>query len=156
MKCVVPLLGRTREAYLAAGIDDFAARLVRHVQLDLPVLRERRRGGREEPDRQKREEALALRQSLSGGAKVVALDLSGKELSSEGFAELITRWEEQGVREVAFLIGGPLGLAADLVAEADYVLALSRMTFTHEMARLLLLEQLYRAFAIRSGTGYHK
>ncbi|MGV1099041.1 23S rRNA (pseudouridine(1915)-N(3))-methyltransferase RlmH [Thiovibrio sp. JS02] len=156
MKCVIPFLGKTREAYLAAGIDDFRERLRRYAQIETPIVREKKRTAREEPERLKQEEAQALARHVAAAAKVVALDLSGKQLGSEEFAEFITRWEEQGVREVAFLIGGPLGLAAEVVSRADLVLSLSRMTFTHEMARLLLLEQLYRAFTIKAGTGYHK
>lgn len=156
MKCIVPLLGRTREPYLAAGIDDFAGRLRRFAQLDLPLLREKKRTAREDSARLVREEGQALLHCLPRSARIVVLAPEGNQISSEKFADLLGRWEEQGSREVAFLIGGPTGLPPELVRKADFVLSLSRMTFTHEMARLLLLEQLYRAFSIRAGTGYHK
>ncbi|MFZ5774591.1 MAG: 23S rRNA (pseudouridine(1915)-N(3))-methyltransferase RlmH, partial [Thermodesulfobacteriota bacterium] len=102
------------------------------------------------------EDGELLMASVPGGARKVALAPDGRQFASEELAALLGRWGDQGVREVAFLIGGPCGLPARLVREADLALSLSRMTFTHEMARLLLLEQLYRAFSIRAGSGYHK
>ncbi len=156
MKIILPLLGKTKEQYLGAGIDDFAGRLRRFVQLDLPVLKEKKSGAKEDAARLQNEEAQILLGSVPQSAKVVALAPLGQQLSSEELADLLCRWEDQGVREIAFLIGGPTGLAPKLVEKADYVLSLSRMTFTHEMARMLVLEQLYRAFSIKAGTGYHK
>ncbi len=159
MKIILPLLGKTKEQYLAAGIDDYAGRLRHFAQLDLPVLKEKKNAAKEDTARQQNEEGQILLgsvQQLGGAARVVALAPTGQQLSSEELADLLSRWEDQGVREIAFLIGGPTGLAPDLVQKADYVLSLSRMTFTHEMARLLALEQLYRAFSIKAGTGYHK
>ncbi|MFA6498208.1 MAG: 23S rRNA (pseudouridine(1915)-N(3))-methyltransferase RlmH [Desulfurivibrionaceae bacterium] len=159
MKIILPFLGKTKEQYLAAGIDDYAGRLRRYAQLDLPVLKEKKNATKEDTARQQSEEAQILLGSLpqlGGATKVVALAPAGQQLSSEDLADLLCRWEDQGVREIAFLIGGPTGLAPELVQKADYVLSLSRMTFTHEMARLLVLEQLYRAFSIKAGTGYHK
>lgn len=156
MKIILPLLGKTKEQYLGAGIDDFAGRLRRFVQLEIPVLKEKKSGAKEDTARLQNEEAHILLGSVPQSAKVVALAPLGQQLSSEELTDLLCRWEDQGVREIAFLIGGPTGLAPELVQKADYVLSLSRMTFTHEMARLLVLEQLYRALSIKAGTGYHK
>jgi len=156
VKIILPLLGKTKEQYLAAGIDDFGVRLRRFAQLELPVLKEKKNTAKEDTARQQNEEGQILLGSVPLSARIVALAPAGKQLSSEELADLLSRWEDQGVREIAFLIGGPTGLAAELVQRADYVLSLSRMTFTHEMARLLVLEQLYRAFSIKAGTGYHK
>lgn len=159
MKIILPFLGKTREQYLAAGIDDFAGRLRRFVQLEVVVLKEKKNAAKEDPARQQHEEGQILLGSVlpsDRAARIVALAPAGQQLSSEELAGMLSRWEDQGVREIAFLIGGPTGLAPELVQKADYVLSLSRMTFTHEMARLLVLEQLYRAFSIKAGTGYHK
>lgn len=156
MKIILPLLGKTKEQYLAAGIDDFAVRLKRFAQLEMVVLKEKKNAAKEDAARLQSEEGLILLGGVPQSARVVALAPAGQQLSSEELADLLSRWEDQGVREIAFLIGGPTGLAAELVRKADYVLSLSRMTFTHEMARLLVLEQLYRAFSIKAGTGYHK
>ncbi|MHB8151001.1 MAG: 23S rRNA (pseudouridine(1915)-N(3))-methyltransferase RlmH, partial [Desulfobulbia bacterium] len=121
-----------------------------------PELKEKKSGAKEDAARLQNEEAQILLGSVPQSAKVVALAPLGQQLSSEELADLLCRWEDQGVREIVFLIGGPTGLAPKLVEKADYVLSLSRMTFTHEMARMLVLEQLYRAFSIKAGTGYHK
>jgi 23S rRNA (pseudouridine1915-N3)-methyltransferase len=71
-------------------------------------------------------------------------------------ADLVDRWEQQGVKQVSFLIGGASGLSPEVIREADLLLSLSKMTFTHDMTRLFLLEQLYRAFTIKAGEKYHK
>ena len=156
MKLYLPFLGKTREQYLAAGIDDFSKRLKHFVQIEHPIIKEKKKSAKDSPDRLKNEESRLLLQNLSKSVIIIALDPTGRQMSSEGFAELITKWENQGVKEAAFLIGGPLGLGDEIIQKADLVFSLSKMTFTHEMARLLLLEQLYRAFTIKAGTGYHK
>lgn len=156
MKCIVPFLGKTKEKYIAEGIADFSGRLERYVQLEIPILKEKKRTAKDDHVRALKEEAEALRQAVPSTAKVVALDLTGRQLRSEDFAMLLTKWEDMGIREVVFLIGSSDGLDPDIARGADFTLSLSKMTFTHEMARLLLLEQLYRAFSIKAGTGYHK
>lgn len=120
------------------------------------MLKEKKNIARNDLARQKQEEGLALMAALPAGARLVALAPAGRQPSSEELAVLIGNWQDQGVRELAFLIGGPDGLSEEIIAKSDYVLSLSRLTFTHELARLLLLEQLYRAFSIRAGTGYHR
>ena len=154
MKFLIPLLGKTREAYLEDGIRDYAGRLRRYAALDMPILKERHVHGAPDERNQARqaEELLAC---CSGAQLVVALDPAGKALSSEELATLLTRWQEQGRAEIAFLIGGHLGLHHTVLSQAGYRLSLSKMTFTHEISRLLLLEQLYRACTIRAGHKYH-
>jgi 23S rRNA (pseudouridine1915-N3)-methyltransferase len=156
LKLYLPFLGKTREQYLAAGIDDFAKRLKHFVQIDYPIIKEKKKSAKDLPDRLKNEESRLLLQNISKSSLIIALDPTGRQMNSEGFAELLSKWENQGVKDAAFLIGGPLGLADEVLQKADLVLSLSKMTFTHEMARLLLFEQLYRAFTIKAGTGYHK
>jgi len=86
----------------------------------------------------------------------VVLDVKGRGYSSEEFAELLQKWQSQGISKVFFAIGGPFGLGETAFKEADLVLSLSKMTFPHELVRLLLFEQLYRAFTILRGEKYHK
>lgn len=99
-------------------------------------------------------EAEALRAKVPDGAFTIALDKDGKSLSTEKFAELIAR-EGEGGREIAFLIGGPLGLDPALAAECHARLSLSALTFTHGEARAILFEQLYRAMTVLAGKAYH-
>jgi len=148
-------LGKTREAYLAAGIDDYRRRLANYAEVEVRVLKEIRPASK--PEAQVRqEEGQALLAHLPPKALIVALDPGGRSLSSEELAGQLGVWQDGGRRQLIFLVGGALGLAPEILARAEFKLSLSRMTFTHEMARLLILEQLYRAFSIRAGSGYHK
>ncbi|MHB8810119.1 MAG: 23S rRNA (pseudouridine(1915)-N(3))-methyltransferase RlmH [Desulfobulbaceae bacterium] len=154
MKFVFFFLGRTTEKYLEEGINDYAARLGRFVQVEIVVLREK--AAKSLPPEQFRlQEARQLLERCTEASWVVALDDSGRELDSPSLAEQLSRWEEAGLRRVHFLIGGHLGLHGDVLQRADLVLSLSRLTFTHEMARLILLEQLYRGWMIKVGRSYH-
>lgn len=149
-------LGKTKEAYLAAGIDDFLGRLRHYAEPSVRIIKDRAQRKGEPDDLFKEEEGKLLLGHVPKGGCLVALDRTGAQLSSEDLAGLLGRWENEGRRCVAFLIGGSLGLPRSVLDKADQVLSLSKMTFTHDMTRLLLAEQLYRAFSIRAGTGYHK
>ncbi len=155
MKFLVPLIGKTKEHYIDAGIRDYAGRLSRFVPVALPVVKER--ASRKEVDEviKSSEAALLLDQASSAGFRV-ALDPGGIMPDSEEMATLLTGWEDRGIGTICFLIGGHLGLHSSVLAQADLILSLSRLTFTHEMTRLLLLEQLYRACTIKAGHNYHK
>ena len=155
MKFLIPFVGKTKESYLDAGIRDYAGRLGRFAEVDLPVLRERH--GRKDADEvvKAAEAVLLLEQAASAGYRV-ALDPGGKSSDSEELASLLTQWERQGIGTVCFLIGGHLGLHRSVLDRAEQALSLSRLTFTHEMTRLILLEQLYRACTIKAGHKYHK
>ena len=155
MKFVIPLLGRTREAYLDAGVRDYAGRLGRFAQVELPVLKERH--SRKEPDEVvKANDAALLLEQTAAASLVVALDPAGRTPDSEELASLLTGWEDRGAHTVCFLIGGHLGLEERVRRQAGQLWSLSRLTFTHEMSRFILLEQLYRACSIKAGHKYHK
>lgn len=147
--------GKPKAAYLAAGIDDFAGRLRHYTEITVKILKEQK-GNDRESERLLAKEGTELLRHVGKGVYLVALDVGGRAFSSEELAECITRWEHQGISQVSFIIGGPLGLSPAVRERADLLLSLSRLTFTHDMARLLLLEQLYRAYTIKAGTGYHK
>ena len=155
MKFLIPLLGKTKEPYLEAGIRDYVGRLGRFATVAMPVLKERH--SLKEPDEvvKLHDAALLLEHGGTAGLKV-ALDPTGQSASSEELADLLTAWENQSVGTVCFLIGGHLGLHCSVVQQADMILSLSRLTFTHEMTRLILVEQLYRACTIKAGHRYHK
>lgn len=140
--------------YLEDGINDFASRLGRFVQVDLIILREKT-SRKLPPDRFRRREAEQLLERCADASFLVALDAGGRQLDSPELARRLADWEDRGMKTVHFLIGGHLGLHEDIIRKADMVLSLSRMTFTHEMTRLILMEQLYRACMIKSGRKYH-
>lgn len=154
MRFVFLFLGKTPHRYLAEGIDDFAGRLRRFVQVELVFLR-KKTSTKLPRERFMQEEAKQLLDRCPDGSCLVALDAAGRQLDSEELAQQIDDWEDRGLGTVHFLIGGHLGLHRDVLGRADLVLSLSRMTFTHDMTRLILLEQVYRAWMIRSGRKYH-
>lgn len=156
MKLILCFLGKTREPYLEAGIKDFSNRLGHYAKIEIKTLKDIRRTKGGPDSRFIEQEADILLGAVPKGSLVVALDGSGRQLTSEELAGQLGRWQGEGRKTVSFLIGGPSGLAASVLKTADLVLSLSRMTFTHEMARLIMLEQLYRAYTIMAGEKYHK
>lgn len=148
-------LGKTRESYLAAGIEDYAKRLARYIATDIKILKARKiNKGDSENFLIERDSDTLLQNAL--GSCLVCLDRTGRQMDSLELVSQVERWEMQGQKIITFIIGGPLGLSPAILNKADLVLSFSMMTFTHEMARLLLLEQLYRAFTIKAGEKYHK
>jgi 23S rRNA (pseudouridine1915-N3)-methyltransferase len=148
-------LGKTREPYLAAGIADYARRLSRYVPTDIRTLKEQKIKKGEPENLLIERESETLLQGVQG-SYLVCLDRSGRQVNSLELAAQVAGWEMQGRKKITFILGGPLGLSAAILTKADLVLSLSALTFTHEMARLLLLEQLYRACTIKAGEKYHK
>src|SRR5262245_61071082 len=136
--------GKTRDARLRSLIDDYVERLGHFVRVEIVEVKEA--GGKDKPGIDK--EAGRISDLLRPGSVSVILDVSGVEWTSQQLAQQVKTWEVRGIKEVAFVIGGPNGLSQDLVARADRRWSLSRMTLTHEMARVLMFEQLYRAYTI--------
>uniref|UniRef100_UPI00405760CD 23S rRNA (pseudouridine(1915)-N(3))-methyltransferase RlmH n=1 Tax=Candidatus Electronema sp. TaxID=2698783 RepID=UPI00405760CD len=154
MKFLIPFLGKTKESYLDQGIHDYAGRLARYVPMDIKVLKE---PSRNEPDTVLMAREAELLLALAAGASlVVALDPAGREQTSEEMAAALAAWEDRGLHTICFLIGGHLGLEERVRRQAGQLWSLSRLTFTHEMSRFILLEQLYRACSIKAGHKYHK
>ncbi|MBC8207937.1 MAG: 23S rRNA (pseudouridine(1915)-N(3))-methyltransferase RlmH [Desulfobulbaceae bacterium] len=149
------LLGKTKDTYLAHGIDEFSGRLSHYCRLSLRYLKVKKKLGRT-VEADVGEEGRLLLSQIPAGNLVVALDSTGRQFTSEELARQIETWELRGEKGISFLIGGPLGLSPAVVARADLVLSLSKMTFTHDMVRLFILEQLYRAYTIKAGEKYHK
>jgi 23S rRNA (pseudouridine1915-N3)-methyltransferase len=148
-------LGKTKEPYLADGIADYAKRLARYVATDIRTLKEKKTPKGEPDNVVVEKESETLLQS-GQGSYLVCLDRGGRQMDSLQLAAQVEGWEMQGRKKITFILGGPLGLSAAILTRADLVLSLSAMTLTHEMARLLLLEQLYRACTIKAGEKYHK
>ena len=144
--------GKTRDARLRALVDDYAELLSHFVRCEVTELREPGRADKSGIER----ETKRISDALRPGAVTVLLDSEGAEWTSQQLAAQVQGWEGSGVKEVAFVIGGPNGLAGDFKARADKRWSLSRLTLTHEMARVLLFEQLYRAYTIIHGLPYQK
>ena len=157
MKIALLWIGKTRDRRLAGLVDDYLERARRMARVECVELKDR--GGasseRGEPMVLERE-AAALLAALDEEDYVVLCDERGSQLRSEEFASIISHRQTRGTRRLVFVIGGYLGVASVIRERADAAVALSRMTFTHEMARVLLCEQLYRALTIVNGIPYQK
>ena len=152
MRLRIIWIGKTRDARLRALIDDYAERLAHFVRCEVTELRELGRTDKTGIDKVTKRISDALRP----GSMTVLLDEGGTEWTSQELAAQVQGWEGSGIKEVAFVIGGPNGFAGDFKAGVNKRWSLSRLTLTHEMARVLLLEQLYRAYTIIHGLPYQK
>jgi 23S rRNA (pseudouridine1915-N3)-methyltransferase len=148
------MVGKTREAFIQAGAAFYRQRLRPYLHLDLVAVRAEKEARGLPPEQVKIREGERLLAQAPPRAFLAALDHLGREYTTEQFAAWLSRREEEA-RPLAFLLGGHLGLSEVVLSRADDRLALSRLTLTHELARLVLLEQLYRAMTLRAGHPYH-
>ncbi len=145
MKTSLLIIGKTDEDYLKVGIEKYVDRLKHYVNLDIQYL----------PDAEKFAPNKTFLTKIVPNDVVVLLDEGGKEFSSRGFADFIQKINLTGSKNLYFLIGGPYGFTDEIYARANYKISLSQMTFSHQMVRLIFLEQLYRAHTILKGENYH-
>ena len=155
MRLEVLLLNKTKEPYLQEGIRDYQTRLKRFNPIELVEIKVKKLSARSDSEIKNFESTLIDKRASEGSYRIV-LDSRGQQLSSKKFASFLSDLERKSVQTASFIIGGPLGLADEQLRKADYILSLSSMTYTHDMTRLILLEQIYRAFTIKAGTRYHK
>jgi 23S rRNA (pseudouridine1915-N3)-methyltransferase len=154
LQVIILMVGKTREAFVQEGLDFYAKRLRPFFRLTVKSVREEKEGKKLAADIIKTREGGRLRAQIPPKTYAVALDPRGREYTTEEFAAWLAKREEDG-RPLAFLIGGHLGLDEATLAAVHEKLALSRLTLTHELSRLVLLEQLYRAKTILIGHPYH-
>ena len=158
-KVTVLCVGKLKEKFYIDAAAEYAKRLSRFCKLELAELREERLP--EDPSPAQIEAALlkgaaAIRAKLPSGAALIALCVEGELRSSEDLARQMDAWASQGVGQLVFLIGGSFGLHPSIKAEAKLRPSMSPMTFPHHLARVMVLEQIYRAYQINAGTKYHK
>lgn len=145
-------VGKTQEEWVRRGIDEYAGRIRRYTPLELAEAKEEK-GAAAEAMREREGERLV--KLLPRNARLILLDERGEQLSSPDLAGFIAANRDGGVQELAFAIGGAYGFSDSFRAMAYRTIALSRMTFTHQMVRIFLLEQIYRGFTIINGEPYH-
>ncbi len=156
MKLRLVCVGKLSEAFLREGVEEYAARIQRYLPFETIELKEEKRGGKKADPRQIRDlEAERILARIPEGAFVLILDEQGRSLTSEALSELLGRHMLQGTPELVAVIGGAYGLGERVKKRGDMVLSLSAMTFTHQMARLFLLEQIYRGMTILRNEPYH-
>jgi 23S rRNA (pseudouridine1915-N3)-methyltransferase len=144
--------GKTQEDWVRRGIEEYAGRINRYMQLEIAEAREEK-GGAAEVMREREGERLG--KLVPRNARVILMDERGEEMTSPEFARLLALYRESGVSELAFVIGGAYGFSERIRSRGEKSIALSRMTFTHQMVRVFLLEQIYRGFTILNNEPYH-
>jgi 23S rRNA (pseudouridine1915-N3)-methyltransferase len=155
MRLVVAVVGKAKSQALGDAIRDYETRAARYWPLEVHEVREERGGAGSPSERVRDREGARLAEKIPGSARTVACEPGGKALDSHQFAELLRSARDQD-RDLAFLIGGAHGLAADLAGRSQMRMSLAPWTLPHELARLVLAEQIYRAGTIVRGEPYHK
>ena len=159
MRINIVCVGKIKEKYLKFGIDEFKKRLSKYCKLEIIEL-EDEKAPENLSDKEmliiKEKEGKKILSKIKDNSYVIALAIDGKNLSSEELAQTINKLGVRGVSNITFVIGGSLGLSDEVLSRADYKLSFSKMTFPHQLMRLILLEQVYRAYRINNGEPYHK
>ena len=148
------LVGKTADKHFAAGIDDYVGRIGHYMPFSVVVIPELKNTKNLDQEQQKEMEGRLIMAQLQPSDTVVLLDEHGKEPRSVELAQWLER-KQQTARRLVFVIGGPYGFAQQVYARANEQLSLSRLTFSHQMVRLIFVEQIYRACTIMRGEPYH-
>ena len=159
MKITVLCVGKIKEKYFTLGIDEYAKRLSRYCKLEIIEVPDEKtpdNASENEELQIKAKEGDKLLRYIKDNSYVIALAIEGKMLTSEELSEKMEQLGINGDSNVVFVIGGSLGLDKRILDRADYKLSFSKMTFPHQMMRMVLLEQVYRGFRIMKGEPYHK
>lgn len=159
MKVTIIAVGKLKERYLKEGIGEYTKRLSRFCDLQMVEVEDEQAPETLSPAQEeqiKKKEAIKISNKLKDGTFLIVLDVKGEKKSSEGFASALQNCFTSGRSNITFIIGGSLGIETELIKKADIRLSLSDMTYPHQLARLILLEQIFRAFKIINGEPYHK
>ena len=156
LKIQIVVIDRTRSSFLKEGESFYLKRLKNYAEVGWSEIKPVKITKGKSPDEVMAQEARAITKKMRPADRVIPLDRSGGQFDSLEFARWLDNMSVDSFDRLFFIIGGPLGIAKDLLKRSYKVLSLSRLTLTHEMSRLVLLEQLYRAFTILRGEKYHK
>ena len=159
MKITLVTVGKIKEKFFEDAIKEYSKRLSRYCKLEILQVAEEKtpEGASEAVELQiKEKEGQRILSLIRDDAYVIALAIEGKMLDSEELAERIEKLGVSGISQIVFVIGGSLGLSAQVMKRADYALSFSRMTFPHQLMRVVLLEQIYRSYRIMNHQPYHK
>lgn len=155
MKLLLLVIGKTTDRHVQALIDDYSSRVGHYVPFSLETVPELRNTRALSPEQQKTQEAELIRKQLQPGDHLVLLDEHGSERRSVDFASWLGKRMATGARRIVFVVGGPYGFDASIHQLANEEISLSQMTFSHQLIRVLFVEQLYRACTILRGEPYH-
>lgn len=155
MKICLLVIGKTDEEYLRQGLDIFTRRIPHYILFEMKIIPDIKNSKNMSEEQQKDKEGELILQQVLPSDEVLLLDEKGLEVSSAEFARFLEKKMLSGLRRLVFVIGGPYGFSSNVYARANGKLSLSKMTFSHQMVRLIFTEQLYRAFTILKGEPYH-
>lgn len=159
MNIIIICIGKLKEKYWREALEEYTKRLSKYCNLEIIELKEARlpdKGSVAEEQAVKQEEGKNILKHIKNDFYLISLEINGKELSSESLSEKMNNLAIEGKSNVVFVIGGSLGLSQEVSDRADYKLSFSKMTFPHQMMRVILLEQIYRGFKIIKNETYHK
>lgn len=155
MKIVFLVIGKTDESYLDTGILKYIKRLEHYVPFEMKIIPDIKNRKTLTEEQQKKAEGELILSNINIGDDLVLLDENGKTFSSVAFSQWIEKQMNIGSKRMVFVVGGPYGFSKEVYAKAKFKISLSEMTFSHQMIRLIFVEQLYRAFTIIKGEPYH-
>lgn len=155
MKILFLVIGKTDESYLDTGILKYIKRLEHYVPFEMKIIPDIKNRKTLTEDQQKKAEGELILSNINIGDDLVLLDENGKTFSSVTFSQWIEKQMNIGSKRIIFVVGGPYGFSKEVYAKAKFKISLSEMTFSHQMIRLIFVEQLYRAFTIIKGEPYH-
>lgn len=155
MKIIIVVIGKTDEAYLNTGIAKYLDRIKHYIPLEMKVISDLKNTKSLSEEQQKNKEGELILQQIQPTDKLVLLDEEGKVFSSRDFASFMEQKLLLGIKRLVFVIGGPYGFSEDVYKRATAKVSLSKMTFSHQMVRLIFAEQLYRSMTILKNQPYH-
>lgn len=155
MKIVFIVIGKTDETYLDTGIGKYIKRLEHYIPFEMKVIPDIKNRKTLTEEQQKKTEGDLILSQINPGDDLILLDENGKTFSSVGFSQWIEKQLNVGSKRMVFVVGGPYGFSKEIYSKAKFKVSLSEMTFSHQMIRLIFVEQLYRAFTIIKGEPYH-
>jgi 23S rRNA (pseudouridine1915-N3)-methyltransferase len=155
MKALLLVIGKTDESYLNDGIEKYAARINKYMPFEIAVIPDIKNAKNMSFDQQKEKEGELLLKKLQTGDLLILLDEAGKEMSSAKFATWLNTQLISGKKRMVFVVGGPYGFSPAIYKQAYGKISLSKMTYSHQMVRLIFTEQFYRAHTILKGEPYH-
>lgn len=154
MEIAIYVVGKTNKDYLEKGVREYLDRLKYYVKTSFEIIPEQRNKNLK-PEQQKKQESDLMAKKLKHGDYVICLDEKGSQFSSIGFSQFLQKKFNGGYKRIVFIIGGAYGISESLYSKVNEKVGLSKMTFAHDMVRLIFIEQLYRAMTILKGEPYH-
>ena len=159
MKITILAVGKIKEKYFADAVAEYKKRLSRYCKLEIIEVADEKtpdHASTQEEELIRRKEGERLKKYIKDGAYVISLAIQGKQFSSEEFSKKIHALGLHRESHIIFIIGGSIGLASDIIQESKELISFSKMTFPHQLMRIVLLEQIYRGYRIMNGEPYHK